>query len=57
MGRWNHGNRSPGDCDQQVSDVIAIGTWQQNKRNAVWVEYIEILSVTGQRFKVIFKSV
>lgn len=24
MGRCNHGNRPPGDCDQQVSDVFAI---------------------------------
>lgn len=31
MGRWNCGNRPPGDSDHQVSDVFAIGTWQEKR--------------------------
>lgn len=46
MGRWNCGNRPPGDSDHQVSYVFAIGTWQEKKRNAVWSKHMEILSVT-----------
>lgn len=32
MGRWNHGNRPPGDCDHQVSDIFATEIWQQKSK-------------------------
>lgn len=32
MGRWNHGNRPPGDCDHQVSDVFAFEIWHQERK-------------------------
>lgn len=50
MGRQNCGNRPPGDSDNQVSDVFAIGIQLGKKKEMQSRASTKILSVTGQGY-------